>query len=275
MSKQRIHLEAVSLVCVETRRPQLAILAMQRCMRRIDFRECLLLAPDGCGMSSPEPIRRVPIPPIANVRDYSRFMIRHLGDHFTGSHALVVQWDGFVVHPECWDARFLEYDYIGAPWRALGNVMGNGGFSLRSRRLAQALRRLEVPQMHPEDYQICVNHRAELESRFGIRFAPTEIAERFSWEAGEMPGPTFGLHGFFNFDRAMGEQELIEYFDLCDDAMLRTIAARRLLKHLYRASMNAAAGRLKSRRMQGPVSMKLDALKLQTIARLRRLSRAG
>ncbi len=200
-------------------------------------------------------------------------MIRGLADYCLGTHALVVQWDGFVVHPECWDSRFLEYDYIGAPWHALGDAVGNGGFSLRSKRLLDALRQLDVPEPHPEDYRICVTHRAELESRFGIRFAPPDIAARFSWEAVEPPEPTFGLHGFFNFHRAMSEPALIEYLGLCDDAMLRTVEARRLLKNLYRASMRDAARELHARRMRGPLRMRLDAWKLRIFAALRRLGR--
>ena len=239
----------------------------------IDFRECLLLGADASVEPTPASIRHVVIPPITTVAEYSRFMIRGLADYCLGTHALVVQWDGFVVHPECWDSRFLEYDYIGAPWHALGDAVGNGGFSLRSKRLLDALRQLDVPEPHPEDYRICVTHRAELESRFGIRFAPPDIAARFSWEAVEPPEPTFGLHGFFNFHRAMSEPALIEYLGLCDDAMLRTVEARRLLKNLYRASMRDAARELHARRMRGPLRMRLDAWKLRIFAALRRLGR--
>lgn len=274
MNKRRIHLDGVSLVCVETRRPQLALLALQRCMRRIDFRECLLLGSGASSARMNDSIVHVAIPPITNVAEYSRFMVRDFGNYFSGSHALLVQWDGFVTRPESWDDRFLEYDYIGAPWHALGNIVGNGGFSLRSKRLADALQRLDMPEEHPEDYQICVSHRNELESRFGIRFAPPEIAMRFSWEAVEPPQPCFGLHGFFNFHRAMSETELIDYLDLCDDSMLRTIEARRLLKNLYRTSMLEAASRLHARRMSGPVPMQLDAWKLRILASLGRLAHA-
>lgn len=270
MSEQRIRLDEVSLVCMETRHPRLAVMAMQRCMHRIDFRECLLLGADSGAAGLPDPIRHVTIPQLGSVAEYSRFMIHELGDYFTGSHALVVQWDGFVTHPECWDARFLEYDYIGAPWHYLGGAVGNGGFSLRSRRLAKALREMEIPEAHPEDYQICIRHRGELESRFDIRFAPREVAERFSWEWREPTEPTFGMHGFFNFHRALEEGELISYLDLCDDDMLRTVQARYLLKHLYLAGKTSAAHKLQMRRMRGPLPMKLDAWKLQVSATLRR-----
>jgi Protein of unknown function (DUF5672) len=274
MSERQIRLDGVSLVCIETRRPQLAMMALKRCMRRIDFRECLLLGSKAGSAHMSDSIEHVAIPPIANVAEYSRFMVRNFGNYFSGSHALLVQWDGFIIHPECWDDRFLEYDYIGAPWHALGNVVGNGGFSLRSKRLVKALQQLDMPETHPEDYQICVRHRNELESRFGIRFAPPEIAIRFSWEAVEPTQPSFGFHGFFNFHRVMSDTELIDYFDLCDDSMLHTIEARRLLKNLYRASMLEAASRLHARRMNGPLSMRLDAWKLRILGSLSRRAHA-
>jgi hypothetical protein len=270
VNEQRTRLDGVSLVCVETRRSRLAVMAMQRCMRRIDFRECLLLGAGPGPADLPEPIRHVTIPQLESVAGYSRFMIRELGDYFAGSHVLIVQWDGFVVHPECWDPAFLEYDYIGAPWHHLGGTVGNGGFSLRSRRLMEVMREMDIPEAHPEDYQICVRHRGELESRFHIRFAPREVADRFSWEWREPATPTFGLHGFFNFHRAMEEEELISYLDLCDDDMLRTVQARYLLKHLYLAGKTKAARKLKMRRMGGPLPMRWDATKLQASATLRR-----
>ena len=54
---------------------------------------------------------------------------------------LLIQWDGYVVNPEAWDPAFLGCDYLGAKWywHDDGMRVGNGGFSLRSRRLLDAL----------------------------------------------------------------------------------------------------------------------------------------
>lgn len=268
---ERIDLRAVSLVCVETRRHPLAVQAMQRCMRDAEFAECLLLSPQVPAL--PASIRHVRIPDIASVAQYSQFMVKQLGGYFSAGHALVVQWDGFVTDASRWDPRFLDYDYIGAPWLDQPIAVGNGGFSLRSRRLVDALREMDTLQTHPEDHMICGRYRGELESRFGVRFAPLDVARRFSWEASEPAEPTFGLHGFFNFHRAMSDTELVAYLDDCDDAIVRSIAGRRLLKQLYRASMPAAAAKLLARRMAGPLSMQLDALKLKSFAALRALAR--
>lgn len=263
-------LGAVSLVCVETRRSHLAIQAMERCMRGARFAECLLLSPNA-PEGLPASIHHVPIPDIGSVAQYSQFMVKQLGAHFSAGHALIVQWDGFITDASRWEPGFLDYDYIGAPWFDQPMSVGNGGFSLRSRRLVDALARMDTPETHPEDHVICGRYRPELESRFDVRFAPFDVASRFSWEAVEPAQPTFGLHGFFNFHRAMSEPELVEYLDGCDDAIVRSVAGRRLLKNLYRMSMPSAAAKLLARRMAGPMSMKLDAIKLRSFAGLRAL----
>ncbi|MFM7028736.1 MAG: hypothetical protein ACKOXK_08700 [Chakrabartia sp.] len=54
-------------------------------------------------------------------------------------------------------------------------------------------------QLHaPEDICICHTNRPLLEQRYGIRFAPLDVAARFSFERGPS-GPSLGFHGLFNF----------------------------------------------------------------------------
>lgn len=110
-----------------------------------------------------------------------------------------MQWDGFVVRPEAWDPGFLDFDYIGAIWPQFddGAVVGNGGFSLRSKRLLEACQSLDVSS-HPEDVTICRTHRVLLEQEFGIRFADPATAARFSYERSNRTGAEFGFHGAFN-----------------------------------------------------------------------------
>jgi uncharacterized protein DUF5672 len=272
MHPGRLQLDRVSLLCVETRRPQLALHAMERCMREIDFGECLLL---GATPIAPHPrIRHVPIRNITSVAQYSEFMVRRLGDYFSLDHVLVVQWDGFVTSAGSWDQGFLDYDYIGAPWTRHPLPVGNGGFSLRSRRLVDALQRIDTPITHPEDLAICTHYRPQLEQHHGIRFAPVDVAKRFSWEETAPASPTFGFHAFFNFHRALPEAELVEYFRDCDDTLLQSVPARRLLKNLYRAGMYVAAAELLRLRMRGSLGIRLDAAKLRSIAWLRNARRA-
>jgi hypothetical protein len=78
----------VSLVCVETRYPELARYAIERCLAAATFKECLLLSPTRHAL--PDYIRQVQIAPIDSVAAYSAFMLRELGRHFSGSHVLVI-----------------------------------------------------------------------------------------------------------------------------------------------------------------------------------------
>jgi hypothetical protein len=76
-------------------------------------------------------------------------------------------------------------------------AVGNGGFSLRSRRFMEACSRI-IKIMHPEDHHICRTYRKQLEAE-GMRFAPIEVAERFSFEGYLQPHKIltnqFGVHG--------------------------------------------------------------------------------
>ena len=155
-----------------------------------------------------------PIAPLRDIRDYNRFLMRELVEHVTTPFVLIFQWDGFVLDPARWSDDFLEYDYIGAPWSEGATPpdqrVGNGGFSIRSRRLLEALRdpELDYDPTRGEDQLICHTLRPVLEARHGIRFAPLDIAQRFSFERDGPVDPTFGFHGHFNLPLAMPERDL-------------------------------------------------------------------
>src|SRR5262245_61269837 len=112
----RVRLPELTLCCVDTRDPALALWAMARCMAQIEFAEALLFT-RAASVPSPPPGVRVIDSDIETIEAYSEFMLRGLADHVHSSHALIVQWDGFVRDASRWDRDFLAYDYIGAPWR--------------------------------------------------------------------------------------------------------------------------------------------------------------
>jgi hypothetical protein len=137
-------------------------------------------------------------------------------------YVLLVQWDGYVVNPAVWSDQFLLFDYVGARWPVSFGVpaefaVGNGGFSLRSRTLLEALQdpRIVFPpagkyslETHSEDFAICLNHRRYLEREHGISFAPAEVADRFSFEHVDPTGPTFGFHGQVNITRFVDDMAI-------------------------------------------------------------------
>ena len=143
---------------------------------------------------------------IKNYKDYNHYVIYNLHNHVNTSHCLLVQPDGFVLFPEKWDNSWLEYDYIGAPWAYVEDAyidpfgnhhrVGNGGFSLRSRKFLEVPTKVEVPWEtnnsnfywmpegvvnYHEDGNVCVHNR-HIFIEQGCEYAPVEVAVRFSQE---------------------------------------------------------------------------------------------
>ncbi|MBL0422365.1 hypothetical protein JI739_18600 [Ramlibacter sp. AW1] len=205
-----LNLPQVTLCAADSATPRLAAQALARCTAQARFARTLLFTHADLDAG---PALIIKIAPLESREAYSNFMLSDLGTHIETSHVLVVQWDGFITDAACWDDAFLDYDYIGARWPAglPGRDVGNGGFSLRSRRLLEALRdpRLRCEPGTPEDVVICSLWRDRLEEQHGIRFAPLEIAARFAYELDPRPGPTFGFHGMFNLPDHLQPTEVL------------------------------------------------------------------
>lgn len=190
------NLPTVTLVIVDCVDYDRAKLAFNHCMHSCNFGDAKLLT----HFDKEDPFI-VKIPQITSIEQYSNFILKELANYVDTQHVLVAQWDGFVWNPELWDNQFLQYDYIGAPWIDTllhpgvpkKFVVGNGGFSLRSRRLQEFLRYDTNITMHKfEDVAIGQMNRAYLEAK-GFTFAPLELAKKFSWEC--LPeSPAFGVH---------------------------------------------------------------------------------
>jgi len=137
-----LDLPTVTLCCIDTANHALALRALERSRSSTRFARTLFLTDTlPKGLSVPAGVDVATIARIASRDDYSRFILKSLLPYFGTPHVLVVQWDGYVVNPAAWDPAFLDCDYIGATWfwQPPGKRVGNGGFSLRSRRLFEAL----------------------------------------------------------------------------------------------------------------------------------------
>jgi hypothetical protein len=163
------------------------------------------------------------VEPIKSKYEYSKFMVEDLPMALgaMGSHCLVVQRDGVVVNPGAWDPLFLEFDYVGAPWP--DGEVGNGGFSLRSARFREAC--LELGScLGAEDEFLCRANKGRLES-MGMRFAPADVAARFSWER---------CRGRWSYNGAFGlhlDGPVWKFVDPVARAMVHPLAAAYLAKH--------------------------------------------
>jgi hypothetical protein len=231
----RLALPEVTLCCVDTRSTEQAVYALRQCMAQAQFAKVLLLGNEEAMLPTPEPsefIECIRIPPLRSIDDYSRFMLKELVNFVDTSHVLVVQWDGYIRDASQWRPEFLGHDYIGAPWHHKRRpvAVGNGGFSLRSRALLQALQQLPSLSTEPEDMAICVDHRDEL-AALGIRVAPVEVGFAFACEYGPWRD-TFGFHGMHNFARVMDEPTLDDWLSAAPAHMLLSEHGRKLIKAL-------------------------------------------
>ena len=243
----RPKLDDVTLCCVDWAQPALAIRAMQASRAQCDFAASLLFTDAEVAEEGIE-IRR--IPRIADVTSYSHFVLKQLTAHIATPFVLVIQWDGYVLDGARWEDGFREFDYIGAPWAGgeLKGMVGNGGFSMRSRRLLSAVEGIAIPPSHEadnpsrqaEDGLICSVWRSALEQR-GIRFADAATARRFSVEHDSGEAPSFGFHGMFNFWRTIRADALESVLRGVSPAAARSPAALRLILEYVRLGRWAEA----------------------------------
>lgn len=189
-----VNLQDVTLIGVDCKQLPRLIKAADICEHDITFAKTILLS----SQESTDP-RVIKIDPINSKEAYSDFMIKHLHKYIDTTHALIIQYDGYVMDAEAWEDEFMQYDYIGAPWwYPDGFNVGNGGFSLRSQQLMKYLASAQfITQTHPEDHIIGRTYRKQLETD-GFKFAPVSVARRFSFEghnSRDKYNGQFGFHG--------------------------------------------------------------------------------
>lgn len=227
MAAEILDLPGVTLCCVDTLNAELALRALRRSTSGIRFARTLFLTDRA--YDAPE-IEVQVIAPLASRQAYSAFVLKRLVEHIETAHVLLIQWDGYVVNPAAWRAEFLSCDYIGARWfwhdaqkepNAAMRV-GNGGFSLRSRKLLAALQDERIQLAGNEDETICRAFRSLLEREHGIVFASEALADAFAFEAAYPVGRPFGFHGLFNFCRLVPQEELRELVRLFTPEIARS-----------------------------------------------------
>ena len=211
---KKLQLPNVTLFAATSIEIDMTQLALRISLRDIDFGAVKFL-------SSSPPLKKynnieyITIPPMNNIMDYNRLMIEDLHKYFNTTHCLIVQPDSFVVNYELWKNDFLNYDYIGArrsdkikinPNITLDlkkNSVGNGGFSLRSRKLANITSKINFSSLNfplkNEDIIIYHYHYQEMINS-GIKFSPAKLAAKFSMENenhlhDQDVSTVFGFHG--------------------------------------------------------------------------------
>lgn len=218
----RLHLPQVTLCAAASVNVNATVRALEVSLAQVDFAACKLFTDAPVALSHSN-ISVVSIKRLVSSAAYSDFLLSQMVDHVETTHCLVVQWDGHVIDARRWRPEFLDYDYIGASWPQFddGNDVGNGGFSLRSRRLMEACRNPQFISSHPEDIAIGRENRSWLEGR-GLRFASRALADLFSAERDGDLERSFGYHGVWNMPRVVGIEAFWRvYRDLDDRGTVR------------------------------------------------------
>lgn len=155
--------------------------------------------------------------------EYNYILLKLCPKFVETDYNIIIHSDGYAVNKDAWTDEFLNYDYIGAQWTWHENKkVGNGGFSLRSKKLYEALIDLNVPwkldqfdssiqsdstkyvidtfhdKVIPEDNIICRIYRKILENEYSVKFATEDVADRFSIEhnlSSSWLGKSLGFHG--------------------------------------------------------------------------------
>ena len=200
----------ITLCCVDCINHELAIEALKKSKERCVFDRVLFLTDQDFTLPDIETIK---IPPIRSRQEYSMFVLHELHNYVDSDFVLLVQWDGYIINPDAWTNDFLSFDYIGAVWghHKDGFRVGNGGFSLRSRKLLLATREIPFDEELAEDEQIGRKYRPLLEEQYQVRFAPESTAEKFSFETTYPACQPFGFHGLFNIWMALAPNEVEEF----------------------------------------------------------------
>lgn len=194
VKKKKPFLPNVTLVAVSSVKIKQTIKALSLSSLGIDFYDVVMISHvKPKRMSSKISFKQCE--QLKSINDYSSFMLYELCKYIETDYVLVVQYDGYILRPNMWQDSFLNYDYIGAPWsknlhftkKGTNIRVGNGGFSLRSKKLLNSFNSLNLSfndfgtGYFNEDGAICNYYRSELES-FGVNIAPVEVASKFSCE---------------------------------------------------------------------------------------------
>jgi len=209
-----LKLSNVTLVAVSSVDIESTYLALEISSHEIEFGAIKFLTSELVETKNPKiqvtNIRRL------DIDGYSSFILEELHQYIDTPFCLVIQADGFVLNAKQWNPDFLKYDYIGAPWPSEvvllpsnyiihlnKNCVGNGGFSLRSKKLLELTSKIKCNELDfpskSEDFIICYFLYEEM-IKAGIRFPKPQIAASFSVESsnaayGYTPNTSFGFHG--------------------------------------------------------------------------------
>jgi hypothetical protein len=199
---------------------------------QVNFGEVHLYSPDDYGI--PE-VEWFYADNTISYKDAGEEVTIGLINNIVTSHYITAHWDCQIINPDSWEDKFLDYDYIGAPWPWHKEFQVGCGFSLMSVKLAKFLldNKEEFPHKFPFDEVICREYRPRLEL-VGFKWADVPLANKFSFERGFNPN-SFCFHGFFNWPKIYSKEETMLRFKLANDYIVTKKEYPELLVNIIKA----------------------------------------
>jgi Protein of unknown function (DUF5672) len=195
-------LTSVTLIAIDTVDANRASRVLTYCSRLFDFKGATLYTNRQPSIYYDHRVQLIGKLDFDGVQNWELSQLRFA---FDSDFCLYVQHDGWILNPQLWSDDFLNWDYVGAPWPRSWCRMrvGNSGFSLRSKAFCEATA-ASAHAYRNEGYDVfsCrLMHRRFIHE--GIRYAPAQVAARFSWEhdCDDLPvgaDCSFGFHGWVN-----------------------------------------------------------------------------
>jgi len=206
----RLKLPNVTLLMIETRCHELARLAVEDCIKHVEFGDVLICSNDFHHLDIPGSVKFL-VDDWQDKLGWCKFLWHGVPPLIHTPQTLIIQWDSWVLRPDRWNPLFESFDYIGAPWWYNDGLnVGNSGFSLRSKSLMDFL--LKHKGMFPvttsnEDDLLSRHYRRTLEQH-GFEWAPETEAAKFAFERAFRHTDCFGFHGTFNWPRILDPDAL-------------------------------------------------------------------
>jgi hypothetical protein len=205
----KLQLKNISLLSYNCVDPMRSVKALRYSSKDIDFAELILVSHEK-PEKLPSDIRFVKAKGTSYI-DSTKFSYDGLPDTIKTDYYLGIHDDGFVINPHLWTDEFLQYDYIGAPWKWQGrrNRVGNGGFVLKSNKFIQLTRNLRYLGTH-DDGEL-TNAYYDYFTANGCKYAPLLLAARFSLES-RIPECEYNLNNCFGF-HGRGDPKSVDVHD--------------------------------------------------------------
>lgn len=175
-----IKLSNVDLIIIDCLNINKALSVLCHCSEMIEFGSSKIFSHIK-PFDIPEHIEFIKIDQLDSIEKYSDFCLK-LNLFISNDYVLLIQTDGFILNPELWNDKFLDYDYIGSPFPNFGdlpNDIGNGGFSLRSKKFLNYATTFETTNGQAEDMFLTVDHYKDALD-YGINFPDLQIALKFA-----------------------------------------------------------------------------------------------